>query len=177
MNFSLEKTFLSKQNIKDISAYLGRDSTAEMVKWAKKKSLDDYEYISMDFSETLDFTNKEFIKEHNSIKETYTLNMSMGQKYPKLFIQDGVEYYNVNDWRTHDAQTVQEVFRSNKNFRYNNEIKKWETSLYKRNYDRQFHSEGLRDTRELNTLVRGYKMDDIFEKNPYESSNSIMYNY
>jgi hypothetical protein len=147
----------------------------KMKMWAKKNSLDDYESVHMDFSEVLDFINAKFIREH--AHKDYELNMSAGQAHPKYYIEDGVERYSVNDWRTHDAQTVQEVFRSNSNFRYGNAIKQWRIGQHKHHYDREAHAAGLKDTRELNTIQRGYNMDDIYGPNKYESSDSIMYGY
>lgn len=172
---SLEKMFMSDSNIRDITAYIRRDATVEMKRWAIKKNLDDYESVQMDYSEALDFTNNQFVKEHKNKK--YELNMAVGQNYPKYYIDEGVERYNAEDFRKHDAQMTQEVIRSNANFRYGNKFKSWETHLYKRHYDRDEHENGLRDTRELNTLERGYNMDKIYGENPYESSDSTMYNY
>jgi len=172
---SLEKMFLSDSNVRDLTAYIGRDAATEMKKWASKKNLDDYESVQMDYSEALDFANIEFSKEHKH--KGYELNMATGQDYPKYYIDEGVERYNVEDFRMHDAQKTQEVMRSNANFRYGNKFKKWETSLYKRHYDRDEHENGLRDTRELNTLERGYNMEKIYGDNPYESADSTMYDY
>lgn len=172
---SLERMFLSKSNIRDITAYIGRDASAEMEKWASTKNLDDYESVQMDYGEALDFANNEFVKVHKN--KAYELNTAVGQDYPKYYIDGGVERYSVNDFRAHDAQFSQEVQRNNSNFRYGNVIKKWETSLYKRHYDRDEHEKGLRDTRELNTIIRGYRMGKIYGPNDYESADSTMYNY
>jgi hypothetical protein len=173
---SLEAMFLSKSNTRDLTAYLGRNALKEMKAWAAKKSLDDYESVSMDFSETLDFANTEFVKDHK--QKGYELNMAEGQKHPKFYIDEGVERYNVDDFRTHDAQSTQEVFRSNANFRYGNKIKQWRIKQHSHHYDRDAHEAGLRDTRELNTLQRGYNMSSIYKGsagNPYVSSDSIAY--
>lgn len=170
---SLKHMFLSNNNVRDVTAFIGRNARPEMTNWSKRKDLDDYESVQMDYSEALDFANNEFVKDHK--RGGYTLNMASGQDYPKYYIDEGVERYSVNDFRSHDAQFTQEVHRSSANFRYGNDIKKWETSLYKRNYDRVEHENGLRDIRELNTLQRGYRMGKIYGANDYESSDSIMY--
>ena len=172
---SMEAVFLSKSNIRDMSVYIGRDASEEMKKWTKTKKLDDYESVQMDYSEVLDYINIEFVKAHK--KKSDGVSMQDGGKYPKYKITDNVEGYTVDDFRTHDAQYAQEVIRSNENFRYGNRFRKWETSLYKRHYDREEHEAGLRDTRELNTLERGYDMEKIYGENEYTSSDSIMYNY
>ena len=172
---SLEKMFLSDQNIRDMTAFIGRDVTDEMRKWVNGRNLDDYESVQMDYSEALDFVNIQFSKEHKN--EGYELDMSRGQNYPKYYIDEGVERYNAEDFRLHDAQYTQETMRSNANFRYNNKFKSWETGLYKRHYDREEHDKGLRDTRELDTLQRGYSMEKIWGPNDYESADSTMYDY
>lgn len=172
---SIEDMFLSPSNIRDLSAYIGRDVTSDMKKWVSVHDLDDYESIQGDYSEALDYANNNFVRRYKN--KPYTLDMSAGQNYPKYFIQDGVERYNVNDWRSHDAQCTQETHRSNANFRYGNRFKKWQTSMYKRHYDIESHVDGLRDIRELNNLNRGYNMDKIYGNNPYESSDSLLYNY
>ena len=172
---SIEGMFLSASNIRDITAYIGRDATKEMKDYASHKPLDDYESIQMDYSETLDFINNDFVKKHKN--KGYELSMATGQAHPKYYIDEGVERYGVNDFRSHDAQSTQEVHRSNENFRYGNKIKRWETSLYKRNYDRAYHETGLRDIRELDTITRKYRMDKILGPNDYESSESMMFDY
>lgn len=172
---SLELMFLSKSNTKEVGSLLGRNANKEMQSWASKQQLDDYESVQLDFSEALDFVNKQFVKDHRNAE--YELNMAAGQKYPKHYIDSGVERYNVEDWRTHDAQHTQEVFRSNANFRYNNEIKQWRVGPHKRHYDKETHETGLKDTRELNTIQRKYNMKDILGPNPYVSSDSLMYGY
>lgn len=172
---SLEEMFLSDSNIRDVSAYIGRNAREEMREWASKKNLDDYESVQMDYSEALDFANIEFSKQHKN--KEYELDMSAGQNYPKYYIDEGVERYNVNDFRSHDAQVTQEIMRSNANFRYNNKIKQWRIGQHKRHYDREEHENGFRDIRELNTLERGYRMEKIWGPNPYESSDSAMYDY
>jgi hypothetical protein len=170
---SLEKMFLDKSNIYEISTHIGRDARKDMYIWASKRKLDDYESIRMNYMEVLNFVNIEFYKTHKI--DDYEINMSAGNKYPKYYIESGVEQYKVKDFRIHNTQQLQNVIRSDANFRYGNKIKKWESSLYKRHYDKYEHESGLGDTRELNTIERGYNMDEIYSKNPYESSDSVMY--
>lgn len=172
---SLEAMFLSKANAKEMRGYLGRDPLKEMKKWASSAGLDDYESVSMDFSEALDFANAKFIKAHKH--RGYELNMTKGQKHPKYYIDEGVERYSVDDWRTHDAQSTQEVFRSNANFRYKNAIKQWRIGQHRHHYDRDSHEAGLKDIRELNTLQRGYNMGGIYGPNKYMSSDSVAFGY
>ena len=167
--------FLSAGNVKDMTAYIGRDVSTAMRSWAASHDLDDYESVQSDNTETLDFVNAEFAKEHKD--DPYELDMADGQNYPKYYIHDGVERYNVNDWRSHDAQFTQEVYRDNSDFRYGNKIKKWQTSMSKRHYDRDTHVDGLRDIRELDTIHRGYNMDKIYAGNAYISADSVGYGY
>lgn len=172
---SVEKLFLAKTNVSDVSAAIGRHVLKEMIEWATHNPLDDYESVYGDYSEALDFANKKFI--NTTKNKPYELNMTHGQNYPKYYIDEGVERYSVEDFRAHDAQKTQEIMRSNANFRYNNKIKLWHRSAHIRHYDKNEHENGLRDTRELNTLERGYNMDKIYGDNPYKSSESHMYSY
>jgi hypothetical protein len=172
---SLEKIFLSDTNIRDISAYIGRNAREEMKEWASTRKLDDYESVQMDYIEALDFANAEFSKKHKH--GGYELNMSAGQDYPKYYIDEGVERYTVDDFRKHDAQSTQEVMRSNSNFRYGNKIKQWNIGQHRRHYDRDEHENGFGDIRELNTIERSYNMDKIYGPNDYESAESTMYDY
>jgi hypothetical protein len=165
--------FICTKNIRDVSAYIGRDAGKEMIEWATTQTLDDYESAQGDYSEALDLVNNRFVKLHKT--KPYELNMARGQDYPKYYIDEGVERYSTEDFRQHDAQKVQDVIRTNENFRGGNKIKTWHVSQHKRHYDRGEHEAGLRDIRELNTLERGYNMDKIYGANPYESSDSIMY--
>jgi len=170
ISISLEKMFLNEFNIKKISEHLGRDVKNEMITWASTQDLDDYESVQMNYIESLDYINIEFSKKHK--RKTYESNMATGQNYPKYYISEGVEQYTVNDFRKHDANQLQNIMRSNDNFRYGNKVKPWETSLYKRHYDKDEHANGLGDTRELNTLEKKYNMDKIYGSNYYESSDS-----
>jgi hypothetical protein len=173
--FSLEKMFLSNNNIINMSAHIGRPMKNEMIKWAKQNPLDDYESVQGDYTESLDYVNDEFSKMYKD--RSVEINTSAGQKYPKYYISDGVEKYTTDDFRKHDAKKLQDVRVSNSNFRYNNKIKSWRLSQHRHYYDKDEHANGLRDIRELNTPVSGYNMDKIYGKNPYESSDSLMYNY
>jgi hypothetical protein len=172
---SLEAMFLSASNVRDISAFIGRPAKKEMSLWTKQRKLDDYESVQGDFTEALDYVNRQFVKLHKN--KPYEFSMASGKKYPKYYIDEGVERYNVNDWRSHDAQYSQEVFRSNANFRYGNKIKQWRIGMHKRHYDREEHENGFRDIRELSNFQRGYNMKDIYAPNKYTSSDSIMYGY
>jgi hypothetical protein len=148
-----------------------------MVKWVKHRDLDDFESVQDDISEALDYVNKLFVDEHKL--KPFELNLSgrdvvSGRDllYPKYYIDEGVEYYNTNDYRTHDAQATQETFRSDKNFRYGNKIPRWQTSVHARHYDRSEHERNLPDIRELDSFMLGYDMSKIYEENPYVSSHN-----
>lgn len=173
--YSLEAEFLHPDNVKLLSSKLKRDVSKEMIGYARHKRLDDSEHLYLGYEEVVRFTNNDFIKTHKLIIPEMKSIGNGEKKYPKVKVDGGVGGYNVNDFRVMDAQFTDSIQRSNKNFRYGNRIRKWETSLYIRNYDRDYHETGLRDTRELNTLNRGYNMENIYGPNEYDSSNSIMY--
>jgi hypothetical protein len=177
INQSLELLFLSVANTRDLKAYIGRDVRKEMIAYANKRNLDDTESVQDDLYEALEYVNIEFSKP--LIAKPYEGKVSKdGAAYPKYYISDGVEDYNVEGMRQHDAQVTQEVYRTNANFRYGNVIKPWEVSLYTRNYDRDPKAQGLRDTREIaNVVSRKYDMSMLSGENPYKSSDSYLYDY
>jgi hypothetical protein len=175
LTISIEKLFLRRKNVEDLSKKLGRNALTEMRTWVKKFRLDDCESVRSSYAEVLAYLNSKFISEHKA--DTIEMSLADGRKYPKYYIADSVEGYFVNDYRAHDAQCTPDVFRTNENFRYGNAIKKWETSLYKRHYDRDEHVHGLGDTRELSAFQRGYNMHRLYKGNEYESSDSMMYDY
>jgi hypothetical protein len=174
---SLELLFLSVGNTRDLSAYIGRDVRKEMIAYARKQKLDDTESVQDDVYEALEYVNIQFSKP--LIAKPFEGNVTEnGKSYPKYYISDGVEDYNVESMRQHDAQSTQEVYRTNDNFIYGNVIKPWEISLYTRNYDRDPKAQGLRDTRELsNNVSRKYDMSRLTGENPYKSSDSYLYDY
>ena len=173
LEVSLNKLFISNNNIAFVSSKIGRNARAEMLAWASRENMDDYESVRFDYNEELAYVNNEFIKKHKS--KPFEKSMARGQKYPKYYISNNVSGFNVNQIRAHDAPAVENVMISNRNFRHNNKIMAFETGLYTRNYDRKTHEEGLRDTRELHTINRSYATEDIQADNPYRSSSSIMY--
>jgi hypothetical protein len=171
---SLSQRFTSRRNITLLSQAIKRSAAQDVKRWVRTHDLDDYESVHLDRDEELIFANKEFIKKHSANLVPYELKIP--GKYPKHYIDNGVENYNTQDFRTHDAYFTQEVFRTNKNFRYDNKIKSWETHLYKRHYERD-NTEGLRDIRELNPVQRKFNMSKIVGPNPYKSSDSMYYGF
>lgn len=170
---SLEELFLGIQNASWMSHRLGYNALKDMKKWAKENDLDDFESMQMDYSEALDYANKQFIKTKEEVLDKVTKGLAeetfrpdKETKYPKAWIPGGTFGYTTADWRNKDAYYEQEVFRTNKNFRYSNKIKSWQTHLHTRHVDRD-PDIGRKDTRSLETLVRGYTMDNIWADSPY----------
>ena len=164
---SLESIFLSRRNVEYLSGKIGRNASLDMKNWTKSHNLDDYESVTNNPNVTVSAINTEFIKKYK--KHTTDTSYAMGQKYPKYQVSDNVSGYYVDDFRKHDAYFTQEVMISNSNFRYGNRIKKWESGLYKRNYDHTEHELGLGDIAERETLQRGYIMNDVRGHNKFES--------
>lgn len=171
--YSIKDLFLNDTNVNKLSSKLGRDVKSDMIQWTKTYDLDDYESIQMNITETVNFINNQFINKYKETKDGSS--NAQGQKYPKYTIKNNTNNYTINDFRTHDAQFVQEVIRSNKNFRHNNKLMPWETGLYKRHYDRDEHGLSLGNFRELQNEERGYDMKNTYVKNPYKSSDSILF--
>jgi hypothetical protein len=92
-------------------------------------------------------------------------------------VPSGIEDYRVEDYRNMDCFLEQDVKRTNANFRYNNAIMKWESRLYKRNYDREDAQSTFRDVRELDNQIHGYNMGGVLGANQYASAESEYYGF
>ena len=81
--------------------------------------------------------------------------------------------YDIDNTRNMDVWNDQETIRQNSNFRYNNALPIWQTSISKRNYDRSNDGlhDGNKDRASLENLVRGYDMSDV-----YKYATSAQYN-
>jgi len=71
--------------------------------------------------------------------------------------------YDVDSTRNMDIWNPNETIRQNSNFRYNNCIPVWQTSMAKRHYDRSNDGlqDGNRDRASLENQIHGYNMRDI----------------
>lgn len=164
---SLEQLFTSAQNVSYISSILKTDASFIMEQYAKTARLDDYESVTHSIEESLNFVNSNFIK-NNSTSMTGR-NLASGNKYP-VFSIDSINTDDPYSYKSFDAQYEPDVFVSNSNFRYNNQIKSWITGPHKRNYDRDDLGSLL--DRELPGISRGYDMSDIYGENKYKSSQN-----
>ena len=162
---SLHQLFTSVTNINYISNILKTDAKSIMEQYAKNTRLDDYESVTHSIYESLNFVNANFIKNNNiNIAE-----IVHGNKYPTLVIKS-INNDDPYSYRNFDAQYEPDVFVSNSNFRYNNQLKSWITGPHKRNYDRNDIG-GLTD-RELYGIDRKYDMSVIYGDNEYKSSQN-----
>ena len=77
---SLEQMFMTEENIQYISKKLKTNARNIMENYIKETRLDDYESVTHDFLETLNFINISFIK--NNIQKKEYIMPNMGDKYP-----------------------------------------------------------------------------------------------
>lgn len=177
MSTSNKRLFLSKENIAYLSARSKRDAKDDMIKWVNEYDIDSHRSASGDYSETLDYINRSFLRCHPRTKEGVYDNNHQSGKYPAIHFSDTINYGSLYTVRDFDAYCEQKIFRVNDNFRYGNKIPMWQKSMNRHHHDRENHAEGLRDHRELNTHVRGYNMKNILGPNSWKSSDSHDYNY
>lgn len=163
---SLEQMFMTEENIQYISKKLKTNARNIMENYIKETRLDDYESVTHDFLETLNFINISFIK--NNIQKKEYIMPNMGDKYPICKVLGTINTDDPSSYGKHDAQYEPDVIISNANFRYDNRIR-WVAGLHRRNYDKSEHEKNLID-RELYGINRGYNMDDIYRSNDYSSS-------
>jgi len=166
-----------------------------MTQWVSKYgdiSAVDGQMEAVGFMDMIDHLNEKFYDGFAKASFTSILNTQQGGKYPKYYIgttlpstqilsgrqtavPSGIEDYRVEDYRNMDCFLEQDVKRTNANFRYDNSIMKWESRLYKRNYDREDVQSTFRDVRELDNQIHGYNMGGVIGPNQYASAESEYY--
>jgi hypothetical protein len=178
---SMEYMFMSDTNIDHLygKTDIPRAKLKElMINWALGQSLDDYESLTMNQAETLEFINSRFLKTLVPERKNNITYRGDDLKLPKLNIPDLPIEDSVEAIRQYDAQREENTYRSNGNFRNGNKISAVELGRFKRHYDVDEHGAGLSSKRELTApKPRGYDMSGILGKNYYESSDSFMYKY
>jgi hypothetical protein len=186
----IREAFLSSANVREIGGRVAGAAgvPAIMKKWADTVvgDFDTYSSAQGDMSESLAYVNQTFLTwlgrqgrdraaPISFVGRGQSQHHPESRNYPKLYVEDGVENYDVDDFRAHDAQFEQHVMRTNANFRYNNRLLPWQCAMQKRYYDREAFPEGLRDHRELEQPARAYDMSGAWGPNKYTSSDSLMY--
>ena len=155
---SHENNFFNEDNIRFLSKRYKKPILKEMELFAKDYNLDDFEYVNMDAFETLEYINVLFIKFMSvEIKDRIVYT----DKHPKYIIDGKISRIDT-DLPQMDVPPPGDVYISD---RFSNRVKRRETYLYKRNYDKdeQNFKDGLES---FNT-----KLPDI-SKNKYKSSES-----
>lgn len=184
----VKTAFLSTNNVRMVQPAVGPNAPAIMKKWASAHFNDLQQFASVqgDMSESLAYANQQFLAWLSAAGRNRQDNIQFAGRgrailhpqsklYPKMYIEEGVEDYDVDDFRAHNAYFEQHVFRSNANFRYNNALLPWQCALQKRWYDRKHFADGLRDHRELEQPARAYNMAGAWGPNKWTSSDSKMY--
>lgn len=153
-----------------------------MVTWARKNKIDQMttDPVVNSFVEVLDYTNREFKKDHLEYLGLEPIGSGANDNYDVDLFRAGQytgelnEFTNSMSYKKYDEMTPDDIrnldvwrqderFRSNKNFRYKNWIPAWQTSMSKRHYDKD--NDGLRatvKTASRGNLVRGYDMHPIY---------------
>ena len=155
-----------------------------MSKWATDNSIDDYEYLTDDISQTIFFINKQFLINNSvlyKIPNDESINVFRTKdvvtdrcgrpsikKYDEMLAED---YHTLDLWQT----PTREIFRYNENFRYNNEIPTWQKSMQTRHYDTD--NDGLSSSKYSRASIeqspRGYNMENIIKGGIASEKNNI----
>lgn len=200
MSKNAKHAFLSVGNVSNMAKKMRQPllpTHASMSAWIAKYediSAVDNEMESVGFMDVIDHLNAKFYSEFSYAPFTDILNKHQGGRYPKYYmantlpstqilsgrpsaVPSGIEDYRVEDYRNMDCFLEQDIKRTNGNFRYNNSIMKWESRLYKRNYDREDVQSTFRDVRELDNQIHGYNMGGVIGPNRYASAESDYYGF
>lgn len=103
----MENKFLERSNVNKVSGILGRPSYNDMKEWVNENDLDDYESVTSDSTETLNFINNKFINTRQT-----RLASTVG-KYPKILLDSVGSYDNVYNYRAYDTEPVQNIIKAN----------------------------------------------------------------
>lgn len=102
----MESKFLEYTNINKVSGILGRPSHEEMKRWAYENNLNDYESVTSDLTETLNFINNKFINTRR-----FSLRTTTG-KYPKILIDSIGSYNSIYGYKGHDIKPMQNIIKA-----------------------------------------------------------------
>lgn len=185
-----ESIFLSKKNIYNMIYYiialnklnktdhdiLQNSIPIKMQEWADKNSINDFEDLTNNIFTKLTFLNKKFLTENGHLFDlsgSHSINVFhiksdtvtdrcgklSNKKYDEMLAQD---------YHTIDVHQSMDIFKSNANFRYDNDPK-WEKNLNTRHYDRS--NDGLHtssyERASLNNQIHGYDMSEIYKGTEY----------
>ena len=186
-NISNGQLFLSNKNIYNVVYYaIALSNTYKsnkipksvqksipnlMSKWAKDKNINDWEDLNNDPLITLEFLNKQFLKEHNAIFNKTDKGLNVFQIEDTVTDKCGrqsVKKYDemlASDYHTLDVWQEEDTTRYNENFRYKNEIPSWQRTMNIRHYDRSNDGLAAADSERasLDNQIHGYDMSNIIK--------------
>jgi hypothetical protein len=186
------KLFLSRVNCKQLIINLHNKHTRnegniclktftrivldKMSQWSNSKNIDDYESLTPNqWEQTLNFINKQFIKEHEFLFQSVHVDINSAdinvyktvRKVGLMNNSDKKQYKDMtpDDYKTLDVWSEQTSSVQNKQYRYGNKIPMWQKSMNNRHYDREnegFHAHNSNQA-SLGTHIRGFNMEHIYE--------------
>ena len=184
--------FLSKKNIYNMTYYivsltiknlikypvdeLQKIIPSRMLDWADDQNIDDFEYLTDNILQTLDFLNKKFLINHsylydranakslnvfrNTGRVTDKCNRESDKKFDEMLAAD---YHTLDLWQPSETSIY------NKAQRYCNKIPVWQSSMNTRTLDRSndgLHT-ALPERASLDNQIHGYDMSNIIKGSTY----------
>lgn len=133
--------------------------------------------INGDITESVAYVNQLYLDRYGFEKKDRMIRTfnSKGGRYPKAILDSAVNYNDVYSFRAMDAQQDQQTFRHNSNFRYGNQIPRWQT--YGIHTRHATENDGLRlgSFQEAENINRGYAMETVMATNQYNTKPTYFY--
>lgn len=145
----------------------------KMYEWAKTNSINDYEDLYDNIFMRLNYLNKQFLLDNGDLfdligKESINVFQIKNDKVTDRCGNISEKKYDemlASDYHTLDLHKPLDIFRTNGNFRYANNIPIWQKSMNTRHYDRC--NDGLHtafaERASLNNQIHGYDMSEIYK--------------
>ncbi len=145
-----------------------------MKEYAIRNDLEAITYIMFEnFEEVLEFINGEFFETykdlfrkeesapHNPLMNPFKTKVD-GKKLSEL---DPDDIRSLNVWKKYT------IYAKPSNFRNNNEIPKYRSTIHTRNYDRDNTGSGLEENVSKTNIIRGYDMSDIYKSTAFKDES------
>jgi hypothetical protein len=142
-----------------------------MYDWAKKNSINGFEDLYDNIFMRLNYLNKQFLLDNGNMfdligKESINVFQIKNDKITDScgnIVEKKYDEMLASDYHTLDLHKPLDIFRTNNNFRYTNNVPIWQKSMNTRHYDRC--NDGLHaahsNRSSLNNQLRGYDMSEI----------------
>ena len=149
----VEEIFYIDNNYKHFISTLSKINKLFLDEYYYKiKKIDINKPILKNISDWNPYKSNTFVGRKNEFEDTFK----------KMKLHDIT--YSAENATEYDVWGDNKTIRNNNNFRYENVIPVWQSSINTRNYERDNNDAGgLQCNESLGTIIRGYNMDDVLK--------------